>query len=67
VVTGDHKLREALISLYQSGVDSKGCAVIPGPRGPALNPKCEIVVRDYCEATKRAHRMDLRSQLSCPE
>jgi protein O-mannosyl-transferase len=58
-------LRVDLLKLYQSGVDTKGCAVISGPRGPALNPACEIVRRDLCDAAAQAHRSDLAEQLHC--
>jgi protein O-mannosyl-transferase len=64
--TGDASLREDLLKLYQSGVDTRGCAVVPGPRGPALNPSCDIVRRDLCAGTTRAHRQDLGRQLQCP-
>jgi protein O-mannosyl-transferase len=64
--TGGPGLREDLLKLYQSGVDAKGCAVYSGPRGPALNPSCEIVHRDLCEAAVRANRPDLGGQLNCP-
>jgi len=64
--TSDPGLRQDLLKLYQSGLDSKGCAVVAGPRGPALNPSCEIVRRDLCEGTTRAGRQDLRQQLGCP-
>jgi hypothetical protein len=56
--TGDNNLLAELLRLYQSGVDSNGCAVVVGPRGPALNPSGEIAPRDLCEATVRAHRPD---------
>jgi tetratricopeptide (TPR) repeat protein len=65
--TSDRNLRTDLLKLYQSGVDTAGCAVVPGPRGPALNPSCEIVRRDLCAATALAHRLDLRQSLSCPD
>ena len=62
----DHnKLLAELLKLYQSGVDSKGCAVVPGPHGPTLNPSCEIVRRDLCEATLRAHLPDVHRRLGC--
>ncbi|HEX4808441.1 MAG TPA: hypothetical protein VH325_05900 [Bryobacteraceae bacterium] len=65
--TSDRGLREDLLKLYQQGViDGSGCAVMPGPRGPALNPTCELVRRDLCAGTNRAHRPDLRVQLNCP-
>lgn len=64
--TGDPNLLAELLKLYQSGVDTKGCAVVDGPRGPTLNPSCEIVIRDLCEATVRARRPELRRRLACP-
>ena len=63
--TGDGNLRSDLLKLYRSGVDTAGCAVVAGPRGPALNPQCEMVRRDLCAGAERAHRMDLRQQLPC--
>jgi hypothetical protein len=63
--TSNGMLRADLLKLYQSGVDSKGCAVISGPRGPALNPACDIVRRDLCTAAAQAHRSDLAGQLHC--
>jgi len=64
-VTGDHNLLAELLKLYQSGVDVKGCAVVTGPHGPTLNPKCEIVLRDLCEATGRANLPSVRRRLGC--
>ena len=63
--TSNGTLRSDLLKLYQSGVDSKGCAVINGPRGPALNPECEIVRRDLCTAAAQVQRSDLAAQLHC--
>ena len=63
--TGDGSLRNDLLKLYQSGIDTAGCAVVSGPRGPALNPECDIVRRDLCAGAARAGRMDLRRQLPC--
>ena len=65
IATSDHQLRAALLKLYQSGVDTNGCAVVAGPRGPALNPSCAIVHRDLCAGTILAHRQDLRPQFAC--
>jgi len=64
--TGDGSLRNDLLKLYQSGIDTAGCAVVAGPRGPALNPECDIVRRDLCAGAAQARRMDLRRQLPCP-
>ena len=49
-VTSDPTLRQDLLSLYQQGLDTKGCATVPGPNGPAINPSCEIVRRHTCAA-----------------
>jgi tetratricopeptide (TPR) repeat protein len=64
--TGDMSLRADLLKLYQSGVDTKGCAVIPGPNGPALNPSCDLVRRDLCAGAAQAHKEELFRQLACP-
>ncbi len=64
--TGDRKLFADLVKLYRSGLDLKGCAVAAGPHGPMLDPHCEIVVRDLCEAAARLQRRDLRRRLACP-
>jgi tetratricopeptide (TPR) repeat protein len=64
-LSGDRGLLDELLKLYQSGVDSKGCAVKAGPHGPTLNPACEIVVRDLCAATTRIHRPDLGARFGC--
>jgi tetratricopeptide (TPR) repeat protein len=65
-LTGDRNLVDELLKLYQSGVDSKGCAVKQGAHGPSLNPSCEIVVRDLCEAAGRAGKGDVRRRMGCP-
>ena len=65
-LSGDRGLLDELLKLYQSGVDSKGCAVKAGPHGPTLNPSCEIVTRDLCEAAVRARLPDVRRRLGCP-
>jgi hypothetical protein len=64
--TGDGSLRQDLLKVYRSGVDTAGCAVVPGPRGPALNPSCDIVRRDLCAGATQARRPDLFAQLACP-
>ena len=66
-VTGDRNLLSELLKLYQSGVDSKGCAVKAGPHGPTLNPSCEIVIRDLCQATDRIGRADLGRRFGCAQ
>jgi tetratricopeptide (TPR) repeat protein len=62
IVTSDVRLRQNLLSLYRQGLDSKGCATVPGPNGPALNPSCEIVRRHTCAAVAAAIPLYLRNQ-----
>jgi tetratricopeptide (TPR) repeat protein len=63
--SGDRNLLTELLDLYRSGVDSKGCAVRNGPHGPTLNPSCEIVMKDLCQAIDRVHRPDLAPRFGC--
>jgi tetratricopeptide (TPR) repeat protein len=70
LATSDPRLRQDLLSLYRQGLDSKGCATVPGPNGPAINPSCEIVRRHTCAAAAatiplylRMQRRDLAEQL----
>jgi tetratricopeptide (TPR) repeat protein len=60
LVTADLRLRQDLLSLYRQGLDSKGCATVPGPLGPALNPSCEIVRRHTCAAAAATIPLYLR-------
>jgi protein O-mannosyl-transferase len=48
IVTQDMEIRRELLSLYQGGIDSKGCAIVQGPNGPAINPSCELVHDHMC-------------------
>jgi len=64
--SGDRGLLNKLMELYRHGVDTKGCAIKDGPRGPTLNPSCEIVMRDLCGAIDRLHRPDLGTRFGCP-
>ena len=70
IVTSDPSLRRELLSLYRQGLDSKGCATVPGPNGPAFNPSCEIVRQHTCAAVAatiplylHVERRDLADQL----
>ena len=64
-VTSDAALRNDLLTIYRSGVDTKGCAQAPGPAGPALNPLCDIVQRDFCAAAAEVQRQDVIEQFAC--
>ena len=54
LVTSDQGLRQELVELYRRGMDTQGCAIRPGPYGPAMNPSCGIVHRHMCTAATRA-------------
>lgn len=48
IVTQDMGLRQELVSLYRNRIDPKGCALVPGPNGPAINPSCGIIHEHLC-------------------
>lgn len=62
IVTSDLSLRQDLLSLYRQGLDSKGCATVPGPNGPAFNPSCEMVRKHTCTAVAATIPLYLRIQ-----
>jgi tetratricopeptide (TPR) repeat protein len=62
IVTSDLSLRQDLLRLYRQGLDSKGCATVPGPNGPAFNPSCEIVHTQTCAAVAATIPLYLRMQ-----
>jgi tetratricopeptide (TPR) repeat protein len=49
LLSGDARLRQALVSLYRQGLDQAGCALQPGTT--VLNPACEMVRRHLCAAS----------------
>jgi tetratricopeptide (TPR) repeat protein len=61
LVTKDPGLRAELVNLYRNGLDTKGCALMPGANGPALNPSCETVHRHLCAASVGTIRIRLES------
>jgi protein O-mannosyl-transferase len=48
--TGNLIFRNRLLELYRGD----GCALMPGPNGPAINPQCPAVHRHLCAALSRA-------------
>jgi tetratricopeptide (TPR) repeat protein len=48
IVTQDMDLRRELVSLYQNRIGDSGCALVPGPNGPAINPSCAIIHQHLC-------------------
>jgi tetratricopeptide (TPR) repeat protein/uncharacterized membrane protein len=56
----DERLREMLVKLYRSGLDTTGCATRPGgPQGFTINPACPIVQRHLCSAAQLTIRLHL--------
>jgi hypothetical protein len=51
--TSDMDLRSKLETLYQEGLAGQGCALVPGPNGPRINPSCGAVRRHACLAAAR--------------
>jgi tetratricopeptide (TPR) repeat protein len=49
-ITSDLGLRQDLMNVYRSGIDSQKCAIVAGPNGPAINPACELVHEHICAA-----------------
>lgn len=48
-ITSDGSLRQDLLKLYQH-LGPGSCALVAGPRGPALNPACPVVHAHLCAA-----------------
>lgn len=61
LVTSDMGLRREVMDLYRAGLDREGCAIIQGPNGPALNPKCPVVHQTLCDAALDAIRIRLET------
>jgi hypothetical protein len=54
LITADLGLRQELMDLYRSGLDTLGCAATAGPYRAAMNPSCGIVHKHMCAAAARA-------------
>ena len=54
LVTSNQELRQEVLDLYRRGIDTQGCATIPGPYGPAVNPSCAMVHKHLCLAAAQA-------------
>lgn len=59
IVTQDMGIRSDLVKLYQSGIDTKGCALRQGPDGPAINPACPMVHAHLCSIAVDSIRVRL--------
>jgi len=53
LITGDPTLKSDLLDLYHSDF-ANTCAVTAGPDGPALNPACDLVHKQFCAASVEA-------------
>jgi tetratricopeptide (TPR) repeat protein len=54
LTTSDLGLRSQLVRLYGSSTDPGNCTLVPGPNGPAINPRCQIVRDHICAAAPDA-------------
>jgi protein O-mannosyl-transferase len=59
IVTEDMGIRSDLVKLYQSGIDTKGCALQQGPGGPAINPACPMIHAHLCSIAVDSIRVRL--------
>jgi tetratricopeptide (TPR) repeat protein len=59
IVTQDMDVRSELLKLYQSGIDTQGCALIDGPNGKAINPACAIIHTHLCAVAPDAIKVRL--------
>ncbi|MGP8245310.1 MAG: protein O-mannosyl-transferase TMTC1-related protein, partial [Bryobacteraceae bacterium] len=50
LITSDQGLRAYLVRLYGSSTDPANCTLVPGPTGPVINPRCQIVLDHVCAA-----------------
>lgn len=50
LITSDPGLRDNLVRLYGSSSDPANCTLVAGPNGPAVNPRCQIVLDHTCAA-----------------
>jgi tetratricopeptide (TPR) repeat protein len=53
LITSDFSLRSDLLDLYRKAF-SNSCALTAGPNGPALNPACDLVHKQFCAASVEA-------------
>jgi hypothetical protein len=67
IVSGDPDFLKRLRGLYSSGLDPKGCAIVPGASGEVLNTSCEPAHDEICVALNDlagVYRRKLRFNLS---
>lgn len=61
LTTGNLIFRNRLLELYRGD----GCALMPGPNGPAINPQCPAVHQHLCAAIERAGTTAESSTYGC--
>jgi hypothetical protein len=57
MITSDPGIKEAMVSLYRSGVDLKGCAAVETANGWMIDPSCETVRKHICPAAAEAAQL----------
>lgn len=51
LLTSDAGVMPQLQAVYRAGLDRERCAIINGTQGSSLNPSCQIVHTELCEAS----------------
>jgi protein O-mannosyl-transferase len=51
IITSDPGLTRQMVRLYRRGLDPQGCAAVEKNGQMTLNPSCEVVHRDLCDAS----------------
>ena len=51
IITSDPGLTQQMVRLYRRGLDPQGCAAMERNGQVTLNPSCEVVHRQLCEAS----------------
>jgi hypothetical protein len=57
IITTDPGLKEQMVRLYRSGLDSQGCAAVEKDGQWMLNPSCEVVHRHLCQGSAGAEQI----------
>ncbi|HLG99058.1 MAG TPA: hypothetical protein VKX49_22290 [Bryobacteraceae bacterium] len=61
LITFDPATRADLIQLFSSNDQLRACALIPGPAGPAINPRCQAVQDAMCAASADVLKVRIQS------
>jgi tetratricopeptide (TPR) repeat protein len=61
LITGDLTLKSDLLELYRSAF-ANTCALTAGPDGPAVNPACDVVRKQFCAASVEVIKATLEGE-----